>query len=233
MHKFFVLIVIIVCSLYFLFVFICNFILLNENNPTKIDKIGFAVNSSLLETNLAPHTLFEIKSDLYKGYSCKYNEDIFDTNYLIGQEFFDGNQVTVDVQNGLHEKYMQLCISKSDQIGYNVDFTAKSIKGCNCKIYFSVHNPHPSELSWDWKIDQSGTHSISIKTYVAEFSAQRLDDYFLIYFVILSSSSTCHVSINVTALTTSELLSKAGSLRGQILLPRDIKKKNIYLNKIN
>lgn len=92
----------------------------------------------------------------------------------------------------------------------------------SCHIYASLRNSNPSIVNWDWKANGKRGNSLNLMTYLVEFAPNEWNSLY----VSVSSNipSSCKLSMKIVEIPTEEILQKVGTLRGQVLLPRDVAK---------
>ena len=125
--------------------------------------------------------------------------------------------------------YFQLCLAQHLH-PHSIEFSIP-IKETHCSLYFSSTQSQPSRIAWDWKLTPTTVqhaHSITLSTLMKEFALNRdSGQYSTLHGTVLSTSKDaidCTVSFKVSLIPMQELIKRSPSLRGQVLLPRDIEK---------
>ena len=103
----------------------------------------------------------------------------------------------------------------------------------DCDLHLSATETSPSKEYWDWKSNDTGNDTITIYSYAEEFQKSQLSALFI---SVSEKPKTdyrgnldlvrnrCVLEVDVFTVPNEALLHRLGSLRGQVMLPRDLNK---------
>jgi hypothetical protein len=120
----------------------------------------------------------------------------------------------------------QLCLAHNHGHTHSIAIRAleDTSSDSHCVFYFSTKSISPSSSRWDWKAETSLSPSLTIYTYMPEFTATSNHALYIGgYAKDPTREVTCTIEVSIAAYDNMKLLSRSSLRGGQVLLPRDVK----------